>query len=724
MITTSNNKKMSSVINILYLVLFITGFITIFMFFFSIFGVLIGLGFFILPKNKFWKTNGAVLAISSAFSTWIAHLGIELAPLKRAAFTGPFIIILYFIIRLTVLILQRKNKLTGAVRKIKNFTEKFDIIFKFKFNKLVFKKILVIFSTIIIIALPIYMWGSVSVNFGVLTDNSPQVLWVHTPTTVDIGKPFKIIVECWDPYERLSAKYTGTVRFDIESYDFATLSLINYPSAELPEPYTFTGQKKGSSMAYTINDGKDNGKKEFTAIINTRGIHYIKVSDSLSGNVYYSNPIIVDKFKESDYKIYWGDIHTHTALSDGSGSLEHNAFYAEEVACLDFIGFTDHAEILMWKPGIFNKIEKKINDLNKNGKFVVFQGFEWTQVEDGHYSVIFSGDKLLKNVNYLNTPKPQNLWQKLDEFTESTGSLALALPHHSTKKEYVQDWTYTNEKYVKIAEIFSTHGSFLFEPWDKLNYAGSVNPPHKPQNGTSVIDALSMGYKLGLYTASDTHDGFPGHTLSHTGAFAGHQRPFTIWHARNEKPYYGGITAVYSLSLTRIDIFDSLYNQKIFSSSDYGRPYLDFSINNINFSESNHLILNSNTQGRILKITFAQDGAYTPQKSQNPINGKYFKNSWNGTIEIIKNGQILKSIPINNIISRVEIIDSETITGTEYGIKKCIRKDGKYYINEYSNNPINPDKLNTKGADYYIVRAVTEAGREAYIGPFWVSINN
>jgi len=41
------------------------------------------------------------------------------------------------------------------------------------------------------------------------------------------------------------------------------------------------------------------------------------------------------------------------------------------------------------------------------------------------------------------------------------------------------------------------------------------------------------------------------------------------------------------------------------------------------------------------------------------------------------------SAPVPSVI----IIDEEPVTGAEYGIGKCIEKDGKYYINKYSNHP-------------------------------------
>jgi hypothetical protein len=695
-------------VQIFRIIIFMLASVSMFFYFFSFIGILAGIGFLLISRDRSWKVNGAVLAFCTALSTWVANTGIELAPLKLAAATGPPLLILFVILKFTFKELKKKGRLPVFAQKFK------DIKWK-PFTRRI--------AVIIVIVLPIYMWESVSMDYGVLFNNSPQLLWVNVPTTVSRGEDFKITVQAWDPYERLSALYKGTVSFELESYDLATLEPVCSPEAILPGPYTFTGQNSGSSMAYSIRDGKDNGKKTFGASIQTAGIHYIKVTDSQSKKTYYSNPVVVGGCAENEYRIYWGDIHTHSKLSDGSGSLDHNYYYGREIAGLDFMAVTDHAEILMWQPGIFNLIEKKVNMLNDPGNFVIFQGVEWTQVANGHYTMIFSGDKLLKHVNYLNTPKPYDLWKRLDEFTQKTGTSALALPHHSTKKEYIQDWTYLNPKYVKIAEVASTHGNFLFEPWHELNYEGSVNPPLRPQNGTSIIDAILMGHRLGLYASSDTHDGFPGHTLSHTKAYMGHQRPFTIWNARNEKPYAGGLTAVYAASLSREEVFNGLYSQRIYASNDYGRPYLDLIINGTKFIDSNKLTLETSQDERTLEIIFAQDGAYTPQKQQEPINGKNWYIDWNANIEILKNGKLWHSVSTSNPVVKIIITDDDEITGAEYGFDKCIMMCGNYYINEYSDQSVNPLDLNTKGEDFYIIRTVSAQGRESYIGPFWVSSN-
>ena len=141
--------------------------------------------------------------------------------------------------------------------------------------------------------------------------------------------------------------------------------------------------------------------------IETVGIHYILVSDSETQNTYYSNPIIVDDFTNDDPIIVWGDIHSHSMLSDGSGSAEHSFYYARYVACLDFFSLTDHGEHLNWfgltsnGGNLFTALETATNLANDPYRFVTFQGLEWTtnyvsssDINFGHYTCIFSGDTL------------------------------------------------------------------------------------------------------------------------------------------------------------------------------------------------------------------------------------------------------------------------------------------------------------------------------------------
>jgi hypothetical protein len=397
---------------------------------------------------------------------------------------------------------------------------------------------------------------------------------------------------------------------------------------------------------------------------------------------------------------------------------------------LDFYSLTDHGEHLdlfglAKRGGLFSRLEGATNFAYDPFEFVTFQGVEWTtgyittyNINFGHYTCIFSGDTI-PHISANSQRSPNALWNYLDGFTITTGHRALALPHHTVRKSFLQDWTYINPTYVKLAEVTSVHGESLFEPRNQLSYRGSVDMPPKYVNGSSIVDALTMGNRLTLYASSDGHDGHPGHSISHTDAYIGHQYPYSIWHARNDHPYPGGLTAVYANNLTRASVFDGLHNQQIYANSDHGRPILTFSINGTEVGFGSTLIATNQNESRKIEIFLAQDGAPVALKYKGASVSRNWILNWNADIEIIKNGELWHTEHITSQIANFSIIDDEPIVGASYE-NSCLKRGNNYYINQYSDNPIDPSILNTGGYDYYLVRVVGYNGRTSYIGPIWV----
>lgn len=690
-------------------------------FFFSFIGLLIGLSYFLIFRDKFWKRSGLVLAWTAGISTLILN-GIALdnaagAPSISTVYVNlglsPIMIIscgiIYLAWRKWRKSKRRKARLSLIIQDLKrNLTKNAKT-----------------HLTLHLVLFPVAFWWFISVDLGVLFDNETRLLWVHAPTTVQNSSDFDITVEAWDPYERLSATYKGTVGFSTISYNLTTYAQLPSISTNLPDDYTFTGQIFGSDIAYEILDGNDNGLHVFTARINTPGIHYILVNDSVTRNTYWSNPILVDNFTGTASNIYWGDIHGHSAFSDGSGTPEHHYYYARNVACLDFNALTDHGEAIGVIPGGLDHVERVTNNYYEPGKFVSFHGIEWTNAPTGHYTCIFSGGTVIRNqqFSFFVTKSTQQLWNALDSFTESTGCRALALPHHTTKEEYPQDWTLLNPKYVKIAEVVSVHGECLFEQRNPYNYWGMGDPPPQYTNGTAIMDAFKMGYRMTLYASSDQHDGHPGHSLSHTNAYVGHQRPWTTWPNRVDLPYPGGLTAVKASELTRDSIFTGLENQTIYATSDHGRPYLNFNINGTQVGNGSTLKVSNSTTPREINVMIAQDGApaahYRPGAAS--VTPNWIPN-WDCTVEIFKNGELFYNESISTPLGNLTVIDTAPIIGASFE-DKCVQgAGGNYYINGYSNNPIDPSTLNTGGVDFYLVRVVGDNGRMAYAGPIWVEV--
>ncbi|MHA1341367.1 MAG: DUF3604 domain-containing protein [Promethearchaeota archaeon] len=726
------------------IIVYLSSIYTTMLFWFSFLGIIIGFLFYFLSKDKKWKLHGIVLAYAAGLETFMAESSEEGLMKGIGIAFGLIIIIPYVLINLFLYLfhkiynyLRKSNRKDHTLRKKgkEDANEHIKSSFSRYFSSInpSLKAKLVLISRIIVIILPIIFWSSVSINLEVLFNNNPQLIWIHAPSTVAPSEQFEITVESWDKFERLSAVYKGTVNFSLVTYNLTSLELIpsNSVSAELPPAYTFTGQNIGSAWAYTINDGKDNGLHRFKMKIDTEGLHYLKVYDSITKNYYWSNPILVANYlNNQNIRLYWGDLHTHSMLSDGSGSAEHSFYYARYVAKLDFYALSDHGEHLntfglneYW----FKLAENAANEAYESNKFVTFQAVEWTspllnyKYSFGHYVIVLTGNEL-PHIASNKIQTPNELWEFLDQYTAQKGVKAIAIPHHTVRATFIQDWMYANPTYVRTAEAFSVHGESLFDPYSEYAYVGSVDVPRHRILGSSIMDALTMGHTFVLCADTDEHDGHPGHSLSHTQTYIGHQPPFSIWHPRNAHPYPGGLTAVWAENLTREGIMDAYYNQHLYGSTDFSRPIINFTINGYGVGQAPFINVSTPISIRNISIFIAQDGSPAPSYYKE---ARVFPNwcpDWNAKVEIFKNGILWKSIDINKPVSNIKVNDTESITGASYS-NKCVKIKDKWFINPQSDYPMTEfekNNLNTNSTDFYVVRIVGNNGRYAYIGPIWV----
>ncbi len=715
-------KSLLNGIRVLRILILLIGVYTTWMFIYSGIGLAIGLIYLLIHKDQTWKRHGIALMwiigigalLLKLIALWNASGHPTLSTIYLALGIGWVFFIFYLV--LSAIILRYKKY--ASLHAVPGISAKSEVILHSHGVKTAF--------LICVIGIPIGAWSVACVDFNVMFDNKPICLWIHAPTIVNIAESFDFMVQAWDRFERVSALYTGHVSFSIQSYNRTDFTPIITPTALLPLQYTFTGQKLPSDAAYMIQNGKDNGLHWFSAQINTEGLHYLLVYDSITEQTYWSNPIMVSPIFPDSLKIFWGDLHGHSGLSDGSGTPDHYYYYARYVAGLDFAALTDHAERLQSSLGALDRLEKSTNDAYEPEKFVAFQGEEWTNTQYGHYTCIFTGDSLPKKppLSFLSITSTDQLWATIDTFTTTTGCSAIAIPHHSTKDDYIQDWTYLNPKYVKFVEVSSVHGESLFEQRDPLNYRGCGDPPKVYTPGTCAMDALKMGYHLTLTVNSDNHDGLAGHSLTHTLACAGNQYPQTAWINRVDLPYPGGITAVRAFNCTRDSIFNAFMQNQIYACSDYGRPYLDFVINSVPVGGNSTLMIENATVAREIHIAFAQDGAPIPQRRPFPLLG--LENglpNWQLSVEIFKNGELLAQLPVNTPIGSITYLDSSAITGTSYGVENCVQINDEYYINSYSDHAVDPATLTTEGRDFYVIRMISRGQRTVYAGPIWVQVS-
>jgi hypothetical protein len=566
-----------------------------------------------------------------------------------------------------------------------------------------------------------------------IIDNECVELWVHAPSTVQAEKSFEFHVQAWDNYERLSSIYNGEVSFELVSFAYQPSIYPIYSFAILPENYTFSGDiiEQGLIPGHKVSsiDGKDRGKHTFTGKIMKAGIHYIRVKDNF-GRIALSNPIQVFDGEPSRY-LYWGDIHGHSALCDGSGYLEDLYKFAKEVAYLDFASVTTHDD---WTDyygtapnfGHLWEISKAAaNRWNSPEDFVTLVSYEWTAqlLSYGHMCVYYKGDDgPMISSSYPWYKSQDLLWNALREWKQSSGSDVITIPHHTghVSSGMYFDWSFYDPEFVTLVEICSAHGSS-----EKVNGLKTIKPGESKIHGYHVQDALAMGYKVGFMASSDQHDGRLGHPILHTDANTRFQYPYTsmglIGGFRFGEEYEGTLTGLYCDNLTRNGVFDALKQRSCYASTHVKRPIIDFSINGVSVGRDNSTVyIDSLDYSPYIEVFIAIDAGQEDNLIKN--------------ITLVKNNVDIHSIkpPDDPLVYRYIYNDVQKLTGMNYtyGVEDengyKITPKAKIYLSNYST--AKPPSTNWDGAGYsditdvYYVRIVQEKGEMAWIGPIWVKL--
>ncbi|NHI93479.1 MAG: DUF3604 domain-containing protein [Candidatus Lokiarchaeota archaeon] len=570
-----------------------------------------------------------------------------------------------------------------------------------------------------------------NINLFIIGNNRFHQLWVNAPSVIEKGESFDLTIEAWDKYERLSSLYVDSITIADYIYNYSTKSLQVSNSSLLCGSYKFTG----SGIYLNIlprSPNVDNGIHIFHDLrLEKPGIHYLLVQDD-QGNSKFSNPIIVTN-NTPKQRIFWGDIHGHTSMSDGSGTLEEAYTYARDIARLDFVAITDHDFIMdFWDPQSWITEKYNANYYN-SADFVTLVAFEWTSLgRYGHINVYYLGDDgpfySCYNQYYKN---PDLLFQALKNWKISSGSDVITIPHHPSSHAQYYDFSYYNEELMPLVEVYSTHGSGECKesqgnpkPYKVLQY-GEINI-----DGFYIRDALEMGYHLGFMCSSDTHDGLLGHALEHTGQNYNSKFPLAALPMFREALIQeGSLSAIITNDLTRSNIFYGLKNRTCYGTTHVNRMILNFSINGHQVG-TNRSLFKVPTINSINNMSFSALADYF----KNFTSVEIFKNNeifftWNQT-GIYNSSQLLESLEIGPVLNYT-LTNKDfnfTIEGTEYS--HGITKNGQYYITSLANKPLTGYSENsppsTNGEVFYYLRAtqLKSGGNDmGWIGPIWIELN-
>ena len=240
-------------------------------------------------------------------------------------------------------------------------------------------------------------------------------------------------------------------------------------------------------------------------------------------------------------QIFYGDLHQHSSLSDGRGTIDQCYTRSKYILHYDFATLTDHEWFTgnLLTPSEWDRIKIMGQQFYEPGKFITYAAYEWTTPRlpkgFGHKNVFFmSWDKPIFSFDSSakNTKDLFKLLKKND---------AIAFPHHIGWTG--TDWENHDPEVQPDVEIVSTHGAFEYMGNEPIRHRGGMP-------GYFVQDGLAKGLKFGLIGSSD------GHGLRyHHGV------------GRKDNEWQTGLTGVIVKNKTKEEIFSALKDRRVFATS-------------------------------------------------------------------------------------------------------------------------------------------------------------
>lgn len=238
----------------------------------------------------------------------------------------------------------------------------------------------------------------------------------------------------------------------------------------------------------------------------------------------YSQPVI------EGYKVYYGDLHNHCNVSDGTGTIDDAYNYAKNVSQLDFFSLADHANLI--SSSEWTQIKNVANAYNQDSVFTAFYGFEWTTyLSYGHVTVINS-----------------------DDYCSNSGSTA----NFSGLLNWVSS---------RNCIAFFNHPGWEFYTYYEFNhFTDSPSPKFVGMELWNTQDGFSKYYYNDGFYGNDGNKGYFDEALIRhwkIGAAGGDDNHTANW--GNVKPWRTGVLA---MAKTRTDILNAYQSKRIFSTLD------------------------------------------------------------------------------------------------------------------------------------------------------------
>jgi hypothetical protein len=191
------------------------------------------------------------------------------------------------------------------------------------------------------------------------------------------------------------------------------------------------------------------------------------------------------------FNVYYGSLHNHCNISDGTGTADDAYNYARNTGKLDFFSLADHSGAI--DATEWTAMKTAADKYNQDNVFTAFRGFEWTENVRGHVAVINSD-------NYITTASPNSTFPDLCNWLNANECVAFFNHpgrNNSTGVEFDHFATTPTSKIV---------GMELWNKTDRFNVYYYTDGYYPSDGNLSWFDeALARGWKIGAAGSEDNH---------------------------------------------------------------------------------------------------------------------------------------------------------------------------------------------------------------------------
>lgn len=235
--------------------------------------------------------------------------------------------------------------------------------------------------------------------------------------------------------------------------------------------------------------------------------------------------------------IYFGHLHNHTSLSDGSGTPAQ-AYSTAKANGLDFFGLSDHSDLLT--AAEFETMRSAADAADVSGVFSAFWGFEWSHSNYGHITVVNSGG--FTTTSATSTFREFMAW--LD------GNASIAFFNHPGR----QDGSTSQPEFEHFTGAYSSKIVGM-ELWNKTSgfsvyyYNDGYTSDSRDRSG-HYDEALFNGWSIGAAGSEDHHGTTWGGGSYQLAVLSGSNTRETILNALSSRRFYSTLDRNLELSFT------------------------------------------------------------------------------------------------------------------------------------------------------------------------------